>query len=187
MTEEAEWLSLIDALAIFCEAWEETPIAGPVHPSGRHNGVSVRLVGGLSAVWSGLQAQCWCRQVECRARRDDPTAPLETLPAKALHHFQIVDLIGEVITRPTGERFYEPMFRRARRVQQVAKPDSIPPVDWQAEWFPLKKAAAEMRVHSDTMKRWCKQHGIGRRICGRWQVDRRRLECLQNNVPFPQD
>ena len=42
----------------------------------------------------------------------------------------------------------------------------------------LKEAADLVKRNQTTVARWCKQHGIGRKIGGRWQVSRSELRDL---------
>jgi hypothetical protein len=46
------------------------------------------------------------------------------------------------------------------------------------EWITVHQAAQAANVSYDTALKWSHAHGIGRKVVGRWQVDRRRLEAL---------
>jgi hypothetical protein len=51
-------------------------------------------------------------------------------------------------------------------------------------WCSLKEAARSCRVHVETMSRWARRHGLGRRIDRIWRIDLHRLAAWQEGRSF---
>lgn len=58
------------------------------------------------------------------------------------------------------------------------------PVD-EPDWRKLKDAARICGVHPETMSRWARSHGLGRRIDGgEWRIDMARVNAWQEGRPY---
>lgn len=70
----------------------------------------------------------------------------------------------------------------------VARPESA--ADELPDWKTLKEAAFACGCHVETMSRWSRVHGLGRRVDRTWRVDMRRVRAWQEGRQYdrlPQD
>jgi hypothetical protein len=50
------------------------------------------------------------------------------------------------------------------------------------EWVAIGIAASRLGRCEDTLKNWIKKHGIGRKFCGRWEVDMVKARALRTGA-----
>ena len=46
------------------------------------------------------------------------------------------------------------------------------------------EVADELNVHRTTPIQWCKRHGIGRRVGGRWRIPAHAVELIRRGIPL---
>lgn len=104
--ELRDGLPLCDAMANFADgAWiEEKCVDGSVR---------VGLPNGLDGALQSLAARVETGEIECWARKNDPTAARERV--FGLLHCHVADPLGIIESDDGGTRLYEPLFRVPRR------------------------------------------------------------------------
>ena len=50
------------------------------------------------------------------------------------------------------------------------------------DWIEIGAAAQRFNRPKDTIRRWCREHGIGRKSGGNWQVSAQRLSALRKDT-----